>query len=519
MLIEPDQLEADAVVPQCLDNQYVSDAVFHDMIQRGVDYSDDAVATARERDFRTEFIRSLTYSSQVVIQRAFLKNSEFLYKNYHPDNDRDLRAFAGLVRRHAIVPYLFREDSLGDDLEFDVRREGDVATKALLGEVGEDVRCVRLAVDDEANRRATAAMATEFGVGLTRLNSLDGMQRSALAAELFADPGQLQREPTWQSFEAALDHLAEYSFIKSGERRRSNRQFTRQDVYRDLLISDGHANGVALGRFKPPGQDNPFPLELKKYIDLVYNVNLPDRLARYTFTPVNMPSRMALQDGVTRGFEHDQISSLVADPELLESVRRAFMARTQSAMSLPLLAELTVADVLAIRQLPQWQAFKDSQSRILLDPLGCLDNMPAFQEAFDAFQRALSDWYNRTYQRRATIDRYCNIVTLALKIGGLLIVAGSNLGPLQQALGAVAVERLTDRLPRKVKGYAAKLMVGVYDIEARRLDADRAYTIELMQTNEELLRDDVAELLRAVTRAPDDAIPGAAHLVADQGVR
>jgi hypothetical protein len=38
------------------------------MISRGVDYLDANVAAAREQDFRTEFIRSLVYSSQVVIR-------------------------------------------------------------------------------------------------------------------------------------------------------------------------------------------------------------------------------------------------------------------------------------------------------------------------------------------------------------------------------------------------------------------------------------------------------------------
>ena len=83
----PDALEADAVVPQCLDNQYVSDAVFTNLVDRGVDYRDAQVKAKREADFRNEFVRSLVYSSQVVIQRAYLKNSDFLHRNYHPSPD------------------------------------------------------------------------------------------------------------------------------------------------------------------------------------------------------------------------------------------------------------------------------------------------------------------------------------------------------------------------------------------------------------------------------------------------
>src|SRR4051794_20418041 len=111
-LIHPDSLEADAVVPQCLDNQYVSDAVFEDMLARGVDYRDADVKARREADFKTEFIRSLVYSSQVIIQRAFFVNSDFLFKHYAPENGESRAAFARLICDRAIVPFLFRESSL-----------------------------------------------------------------------------------------------------------------------------------------------------------------------------------------------------------------------------------------------------------------------------------------------------------------------------------------------------------------------------------------------------------------------
>lgn len=56
-LIGPDNLEVDAVVPQCLDNQYVSDRVFSEMIEHGVDYRDKRIAELRENDFRTSVTR------------------------------------------------------------------------------------------------------------------------------------------------------------------------------------------------------------------------------------------------------------------------------------------------------------------------------------------------------------------------------------------------------------------------------------------------------------------------------
>jgi len=522
-LIGPDGLEADAVVPQCLDNQYVSDEIFSDMVRRGVDYEDELVANSREQNFRTEFNRSLTYSSQVVIQRAFLKNSDFLYKNYQPKNNQDLHAFAALIRQRAIVPFLLNETSLNDNLEMDVRREGDTATRALLDEVGDDVSCVRLAVSEAENRKAADTLASSFGAGISWLDELGEAQRNAMASELFKNPAILQEEGAWERFGTALDDLTDYSRARGRELRRAGKKIFRSHVYQDYFIAGEspaeRERNVALGRFKRPSTNDPFLLELKKYVDLVYNTNLPDRLQRYTFTPTSMPSRMALQDFPGIAYGNDQILSSISDPEAMNWIARSFMSRTQAAMSLPLLSELTVADILAIRALPEWQPFKEAQTAILTDPLHILDRLPIFDAAFNEFQGAISDWYNRTYKRDQTIERYTNFISLALSIGGHLIIAGSHLDGIKEELAGAGMSALISRIPRRVKGYAAKLLVGVYDIEQRRLDKDRAYTIELMQTSEELARDDVIDLLRSVTmKSRESAIPDISTVVADQGI-
>jgi hypothetical protein len=517
-LIGPDSLEVDAVVPQCLDNQYVSDAVFVQMRERGVDYRDRDIAAAREADFRTEFIRSLVYSSQVIIQRAFLKNSEFLYKNYAPDNGNNLQSFAQLVRSNAIVPYLYRESSLRDDLSFDVHKEGDRATKALLEELGNDAVCVRLGVDDVVNDEATAKMSSAFGKGLSGIQHIDDVQRNAMATELFADRSVLDQDGTWERFSLALDDLAEYAFLKSGKLRREKmEQFVRSHVYKDLLMVPGDQS-VANGRFKRPGPDTPFLLELKKYVDLVYNTNLPDHLKRYTFTPTNMPSRIALQDLPGVGFSPEAVNAVLSDDDALESIRRTFMAHTQRAMSLPLLNTLTIEDVEQIRMLPEWAPFKKAQTNILTYPLQCLDLLGEFQRSFDEFQRALSSWYNVKYERVRTEDRYSSFISLALSIGGKLIVAGSSLNPYEKVAANTMVDQGIGYIPKTVKGYAAKLLVGVYDKGARALDASRTYSIELMQTSADLAQEDVRALLESIHRKKGVELPGEVNHLSDQGI-
>ncbi len=525
-LIGPGELELDAVVPQCLDNQFISDQIYSRLAStKGRGYRDKDICAMRERAFRKEFVRSVVYSSQVIIQRAFLKNSEFLYKNYRPDEAANLSAFASLLRERAIVPYLFRESSLQDNLEFDTQLEGDRATKALLSEVGEDVTCVRLSPRDSDNATATASMATDFGGRLSRLAFMNPAQRNAMASELFADPGALQAGGAWEAFNSAVTDLALYAVRRGAELGQlEGRALTRQDVYLDRFVVAGTRRGsgsddrVRYGQLRPR-QDDPYAFELKKYVDLVYNVNLPDNLNRFTFTPLGMPTRMALQDSPGAGYEHEVVAGLVSDEDALEAVRRAFQAHAQKAMSLPLLDQLTIADVAEIRQLDEWAAFKDAQTRILREPLRVLEHIDSFQSDFDRFQAALSDWYNARYQSVRTEERYCSYVTLALSLAGKLFVAGSQLSPYEKVGATLAADQAAAHLPQKVKGYAAKLMVGVYDLGRKRLDADRSYTVELMQTSEELLREDVLDLLQAVNRRRGEPLPNVSGQLADQGVK
>jgi hypothetical protein len=516
-LIGPGALEADAVVPQCLDNQYVSDDTFTAMLARGADYRDSEIATLRESAFKTEFIRSLVYTSQIVIQRASFKNSEFLFRQYRPELGENLRAFAALIRERAIIPFLFAESSLDDRLEFDTRAEGDQALRALLDEVAGDMTCVRLAVNDDANRRATDGMAAAFGAGLMRLLSMSGEQRNAMASELFAAPDRLQAPGAWKAFEGAIDQLVDYTVKKARTLREADKLITRTDVYRDNFCLEAK-DSVVNGRFREPSADQPFLLELKKYVDLVYNTNLPDRLKRYTFTPAGMPSRLALQDDPRMGYPDDAISHVVADGAVLESIRRTFEANVHRAMTLPLLRDLTVADIRQIRALPEWSMFKDSQVALLREPLRCLELIGTFQRDFDQFQRALSSWYSRTHGQVRTEQRYVSLVSLALSVAGKTIVAGSNLGIVEKAAGIALSDAVIASIPRKIKGIAAKLLVGVYDVGRRQLDADRTYTIELMQSSADLSRDDVIGLLASIDRRRDDAVPGSTSHMADQGI-
>src|SRR5690348_12670648 len=100
-ILEPDQLEAGAVVPQCLDNQYVPSEVFKESAERFADFSDSDIKSAKDIATRSEYIRSLVYSSQVVVNRAFFPNNPVIWQDLpnHPNVRANRDAYMHLLRR------------------------------------------------------------------------------------------------------------------------------------------------------------------------------------------------------------------------------------------------------------------------------------------------------------------------------------------------------------------------------------------------------------------------------------
>lgn len=288
----PSELEADATTPQCLDNHYVSDKLFSYLIRNEADYSDPKVRAIRKSEIQTEFIRSLIYSSQVVVNRAYLVNNDYLYANYEPEDRTNFMAFCQLLLDETVVPFLYSESSLTSGMNFDLRKEGDRALKAVVEEVGEvNITCVRLAAEDGENDQKVRIMSSRFAEGLYRLQSVaaDELRTNAMAAELFSDKSPLHRDGAWQAFRSALRRLATYAFAKAGELSENDKTLTRTHVYRDHIVVPGSEAeqklALTLGRFRKPDQNDPFVFEMKKLVDLIYNTNLPDMLDRYTFTP------------------------------------------------------------------------------------------------------------------------------------------------------------------------------------------------------------------------------------------
>lgn len=184
VIITPNQLEAGATIPQALDNQYVSDDIYSQIVKNKKSLIDPDIAKKREGDAQNEFIRSLIYSSQVVINRAFISNNALLYNYYLPGDHLGATSFATMLNQGIIVPYLYNEKGFYDAKKFDVSHEGQRAANYLSQFLRENIRCVKFSKDDSINDKYTNGLSQHFRQYFLGLSGLTKDTRVEMLGEL-----------------------------------------------------------------------------------------------------------------------------------------------------------------------------------------------------------------------------------------------------------------------------------------------------------------------------------------------
>lgn len=129
-----------AVMPQGLDNQYVPAKILNTVLKKQL--SRQYVRTDFSKDIEAEYLRSLLYGEQVVVNRAFMINTPEIYKHFQR-GARERETFMELVMSGAIIPWLFLETSLDQKPEFDTDPEGWNAVSSLVSDY-KDIPSLRL---------------------------------------------------------------------------------------------------------------------------------------------------------------------------------------------------------------------------------------------------------------------------------------------------------------------------------------------------------------------------------------
>lgn len=499
ILITPDQLEAGATIPQALDNQYLSDELYLEIVERKKSLLDPLVNQKRNKEAHNEFIRSLIYSSQVVVNRAFLKTSEILYSNYLPNHQDKALSFATLLNDGVIVPYLYQESNFFDKQKYDITDEGAIANEYLV-QFLRDVKSVKLSKDDGLNAQKTSKLSFNFRNYFMGRHTLDERQQIEMMTELMGGKKRVDKEMQ-KEFKKHLKILSRFSEDFYEEHDFLN----RNDLYKEFIVSQNR--GTADGVYLPSDSKNPFRHEMKKLIDLKYNTNLPDALGRYSFTPNGLPTRSALQDDFQiADIDSEKVKRFIDhDLEKLTKDKRKFMQKSQKTMYLPLLSELSIADVLEVRKLESWGAFIDKQSQLLSDPMSIGDNYEIFQFLFEKFQSEFSTWYYMKYPHNMIKSRYISSASIVLSLGGEIVTYDLN--------GKSIAYNNIEKIPKSAKGVSVKLMMNVYDAQNSRINKERSYGIEVMRSELEVTQDEIYGIIKDTNGRK---IPLSESLVAEQ---
>jgi len=260
-----------ASVPQGLDGQYVPE----NLLKKKQPLNE--LLGALEKFVRAEYFRSLLYSPQVVVNRAYFINSPAIFKDFIKGSDhRD--TFLRFLENKWIIPWLFKERDFKDKPAFSVNQVGWEATQDLLGEA--DIPYSRFSWDEKENIEKANRLSRVFTGYVMRL---------PLVSDRLADSLGISDENERKSFSRKMTEVVKYSCDVFDDKKR--KFITRDELYLKFICVDGTQAVDGYYDF-----NKEFCRELKLLFDLKYNVNLPDGLGIQTLTGKDLPDRAALHE-------------------------------------------------------------------------------------------------------------------------------------------------------------------------------------------------------------------------------
>lgn len=345
-LISSNELDAFATVPHCLDNQFLPRDVLA-QVYRG-EKRLGAGMRARAAAVRREYIRSLLYSPEVIINRAFVLNEPAVYRDVrdHPES------VASLINDKRLTILLLKEEpslsAVIDSPTFKISSDGARAWRDFLAVHGDaHQRYLRLSSDES---EAVTTRFPGFVRQLMRLELTDS-RMTELFKPVAIDGYTPQR---LDEFKAFLDRQCR-PWVEAGA------AITRTSFYERFIVPEGADIS------KPdidPGK--PYAFELKLLADLAYGHNTPTTLRRQSFIATQMPSPLCLPPGLfNRGPAFGHLGSGTAGDVCDRAMAdNRWYYESAEAFLVPDWAKLTASDVQVIQAWPEWASFRTAQRAV-----------------------------------------------------------------------------------------------------------------------------------------------------------
>ncbi|RAQ94338.1 hypothetical protein [Thermogemmatispora tikiterensis] len=416
--LSTDELQSIPAVAQALDNQWLPRSLLQPVFQAG------GVTTKHTRilrnHVRSEYIRLLIQSEQIILNRAYLYNSAAVTQDYVGRRNPARQIFQELLEKATIVPFLLYERSPVDPPQSSPQGQAYGVTAAFQQwrEVCQEVRprCLRLSWDDQENelraRQALVHPFTSFARSITEHDLDLWLQDLALP--------ESAREP----FRQRLIEVERFCLALAD----AGKDVTRDALYKEFVVA---GSNTAERRYD---SSKPFAAKLKQLFDLRYNANLPDALGSYLLTPADSLPRVALQE-----LAAPQRQASLSGEEIVQLLKHLAFALVQQGLNLPSLHLLSLQDVATIRRMDEWQDYMQQMRALLAHPQTFADGGAA--HVYESYIRLTRRIVQRIQEKklRIPLKAWSPVVMIVFNIAGALLeVTLTSNGLIYSLAGQVA---------------------------------------------------------------------------------
>lgn len=345
-LVSSTDLDAFATVPHCLDNHFLPRDVLSQVYRRELRLS--TAVRDRASAVRREYIRSLLYSPEVIINRAYVLNEPAVYSDIRDHAE----SMASLINDKRLTILLLNEEpSLAAVMAsppFTVSSDGKKAWHDFLATYGDaSQRYLKLSSDEseEVTGRFPSFVRELFRLDLPDNRMIELFKPVAIDGYTPQKLGE---------FKAFLEEQRK-QWIDTGA------VIKRQSFYERFILPDGADSSK-------PNIDptKPYAFELKLLADLAYGHNTPTTLRRQSFIASQMPNPLCLPPHLfSRGLAFGHLGSGTAGGVCDWAMKeKGWYYESAEAFLVPDWAELTASDVRVIQSWTEWVSFRTAQRAV-----------------------------------------------------------------------------------------------------------------------------------------------------------
>lgn len=336
--VSPDEVSPHAVYPFVMDNQWCPLSFYDDKKFQQGGLADPKLEAIREQIQKKEICRGLLHARQLLVNRAFLQNSQVFIQWYKACGTKEYDAFCRLLESGAILLVLYREKMPCEETAYE--NMDWEAWKQLCAE--HVTYCLRMDWEDDRTNEMETDKLLGFPFHNYCVTTAENKYRIEEIVNAFAlseaDAEKMTRK--WKQIQRSALRTRE----KTGT------VYTRSQFYMDYIIKkETNVVDCHISRTKR------FAKELKQIIDMRYNLNFAEAYGIKPMIPRDVQANPVFVDEKASKAGGREISA----EELIYAVGSFHPELFLSNIPMPANSDLglDLDQIEILRNLVQWQKY------------------------------------------------------------------------------------------------------------------------------------------------------------------